>query len=111
MPDEYLKLKKIMMSRRKPIGLRLFSNILKKSDISKENVEEDNSVPELVTYPETFQGLIYSFADRMPFSTKLYNNMIQEWKAHSESLRVDVEGERALHQKEQEKKQVHQAKQ
>lgn len=79
-PDEYLKMKKIMLSRRRPIGLRLFSNILKKSDLAKEtSIDPDQSVPELINYPETFEGIIYSFADRVPFSTKLYTEMLQEW--------------------------------
>ena len=42
----------------------------------------------VIEYPETFEGVISSYADRYPFTPELYWQVKNEWDKHKDSLRV-----------------------
>ena len=48
---------------------------------------QDNSI-EIISYPETFEGIILSFADRYPFNKDMYHEMLSIWDEHKSTIRV-----------------------
>jgi hypothetical protein len=43
---------------------------------------------EPVCYPENFQGVILSYAERFTFNKKLYSQVKGVWDEHKETLKV-----------------------
>jgi len=43
------------------------------------------------TYPECFEGIIHSFADRYQFSRKVYDQVIGLWNEHKIALKLPTE--------------------
>lgn len=76
--DEFLKMRDIVLSKKKPRRLDLNNNLVRYS--------EDCIQP--VVYPECHEGIILSYADRYPFNRQLYDQVIGEWNKHKATLRV-----------------------
>mgnify|MGYP006899676212 FL=1 len=51
-------------------------------------VEEKNSIFEVISYKESFGGVIKSFEDRIPFNEHLYSEIIDEWNKYKSFLMV-----------------------
>ena len=43
----------------------------------------------IVEYPESFQGIIYSYVDRVPYSENMVKTMIAEWNKYKNYLKVE----------------------
>lgn len=43
--------------------------------------------PKIVSYPESFEGIILSFADVYPFDDVLYEEVKKEWEKYADYLR------------------------
>jgi len=76
--DFFLKIRKIAIAQKKPRGYCLQDNLVRYTD----------SCIEPVHYPENFQGIILSYADRYQFNKKLYKEVLGVWDEHKASLKV-----------------------
>ena len=74
----FLKVREIVQKKKKPRRIELNNNLVRYSE----------QCIEPVVYPETFQGIILSFADRHPFNKKLFNQIKGVWDEHKASLKV-----------------------
>ena len=45
----------------------------------------------MVDYPNKFRGLIYTYIDKYQFNQKLYDQIMNEWNKHKNSLKVKEE--------------------
>lgn len=59
----FLKIRNIVMAKKKPRRLICYNNLIRYNE---------NQI-DLVTYPETFEGIILSYADRFRFTKAFYN--------------------------------------
>jgi dipeptidyl-peptidase-3 len=67
--DFFLQIRQIVINQKKPRRLLLNNNL----------VRQNAARIEPVTYPETFEGIILSFADRYQFNKRLYNQVTGVW--------------------------------
>ena len=74
----FLKIREIVIAKKKPRRLDLNNNLVRFSEKSIEPV----------CYPENFQGVILSYADRFTFNKKLFDQVKGVWDQHKECLRV-----------------------
>ena len=74
----FLRIREIVQKNKKPRRLELNNNLMRYSESSIEPV----------CYPESFEGIILSFADRHHFSRDLYDQVKGVWDEHKESLKV-----------------------
>jgi hypothetical protein len=71
---------------------------IKKDTTTKKEQKDDSpqvpksDPPKLEAFSEDISGLIYSWADRYPFSKTLYDQVLSEWNPHKKDLRVKEEG-------------------
>ena len=78
--DEYfLKVRDIVINKKKPRRVELNNNL--------NRIDESQIEP--VVYPETFEGIIQSYADRFPFNQAFVDQIIGEWNKTKEHLRVE----------------------
>jgi dipeptidyl-peptidase-3 len=76
--DFFLKVRGIVLARKKPRRVELNNNLIR--------LNESNVFPR--TYPETFESIILSYADRYQFNKRLYNQVKGVWDEHKSALRV-----------------------
>jgi hypothetical protein len=76
--EMFLKIRQIVIAKKKPRRLDLNNNLVR---FSEKCIEP-------VCYPENFQGVILSYADRFAFNKKLFNQVKSVWDESKEFLRV-----------------------
>lgn len=77
--DEFfLKVRKLVVKNKKPRRIELNNNLMRYNE----------SVIEPVVYPESFEGIIKSYADRFPCTPEVTKQMIGEWNHSKHFLRV-----------------------
>lgn len=76
--DFFLKIRSIVEVNKKARRIELNNNLTRYSE----------DCIEIVSYPETFESICLSFADRYPFNRKLYDEVREQWDQHREDLRV-----------------------
>jgi len=76
--DFFLKIRDIVKRNKKPRRLELNANLFR---YSQESIE-------IQSYPESFEGIIHSYADRFQFTHASYNQMKTVWDEHKADLRV-----------------------
>ena len=74
----FMKIREIVVKNKKPRRVELNNNLVRYSE---------NSI-EPVCYPESFEGICLSWADRFPFSTSFYKEMKGEWDQYKHHLKV-----------------------
>ena len=68
--DEFfLKVRELVIAKKKPRRIELNNNL----------VRYNEAVIEPATYPESFEGIIHSYADRFPATKALLDQIISEW--------------------------------
>jgi dipeptidyl-peptidase-3 len=68
--DEFfLKVRELVVAKKKPRRIELNNNL----------VRYNEKVIEPATYPESFEGIIHSYADRFPATRSLLDQIIAEW--------------------------------
>jgi len=77
--DYFLKVREIVIAKKKPRRLELNNNLIRHSETSIEHTH----------YPETFDSIILSFAERYPFTKELYDQVKNVWDEHKSSLKVE----------------------
>jgi dipeptidyl-peptidase-3 len=77
---EFLTMRTIVNDKKKPRRVELNNNLIRYNE---------NSI-EPIIYPETFEGIIHSFADRYPCTLKLVDQVMAVWDEHREDLRVPL---------------------
>jgi len=76
--DFFLNLRNIIQSKKKPRRIVVNNNLVRYNE---------NSVAP-VYYPESFESIILSFADRFQFNKRLYNQVRGVWDQTKQLLRV-----------------------
>lgn len=76
--DFFLKVRELVIKKKKPRRVELNNNLFRYSEKCIEPVE----------YPETFEGIIKSYADRFPCTSELTAQIIGEWNKSKHFLRV-----------------------
>lgn len=76
--DFFLKVRDIVMQKKKPRRVELNNNLVRYSE----------QCIEPVTYPETFEGIVLSYADRFQFNKALYTQVCSVWDEHKADLKV-----------------------
>jgi len=76
--DFFLKVRAIVIKKKKPRRVELNNNLVRYSESSIE--------PKC--YPESFEGIILSYADRHPFNRRLYKQIKGVWDEHKAGLKV-----------------------
>jgi dipeptidyl-peptidase-3 len=76
--DFFLKVREIVIKKKKPRRMDLNNNLVRYSETCIEPC----------SYPETFEGVILSYADRFTFNKKLYNQVRGVWDQHKDQLKV-----------------------
>lgn len=74
----FLRIRNIVMKNQKPRRAVINNNLVRYSEKTIEPT----------CYPTTKEGLISSYADRYPFSKKLYKQMVGVWDEHKAELKV-----------------------
>ena len=74
----FLKVREIIQKKKKPRVIKLNNNLVRFTE----------STIEPLCYPESFEGIILSYADRHHFSKKLYKQVKAVWDEHKASLKV-----------------------
>lgn len=74
----FLKVREIVQRKKKPRRLDGNNNLFRYSESSIEPL----------CYPETFEGVIHSYADRFQFNRALYDQVLGVWNVHKDQLRV-----------------------
>lgn len=76
-------------------GLRLFNNqqLISKPSLTQNSTTNGSLIQstmkaELVSYKESFEGIISSFQDRLPYSEAMVHQWINEWNRYKDYLRV-----------------------
>ena len=80
--DFFLQVRDIVMKKKKPRRVELNNNLVRYSESSIEPV----------CYPESFEGIILSYADRFPFTRRLYHQIKGVWDEHKSGLKVQAPG-------------------
>jgi dipeptidyl-peptidase-3 len=75
---DFLKMRELVIKNKKPRRVELQTNLMR--------YNEKTISP--VNYPECFEGLIHSFADRFPFNSELVDEIMGEWMPTKDHLRV-----------------------
>lgn len=78
MSDFFIKIRDIVMANKKPRRLDVNNNLVRYNEKSVEPA----------TYPENFEGIILSYADRYRFTEGLFNQVTTSWNEHKTSMRV-----------------------
>ena len=76
--DFFLQIRDIVKRNKKPRRLELNNNLFRYSEQSIE----------IQSYPESFEGIIHSYADRHQFTPANYKQMKAIWDEHKADLRV-----------------------
>ena len=74
----FLKIRDIVIEKKKPRRIELNNNLVRYS--------EDCIQP--VVYPERFEAIIHSYADRYPCTKEYVEQVVRVWDEHREDLRV-----------------------
>ena len=74
----FLKIRDIVVEKKKPRRIELNNNLVRYS--------EDCIQP--VVYPERFEAIIHSYADRYPCTKEYVEQVVRVWDEHREDLRV-----------------------
>ena len=74
----FLQIRDIVIEKKKPRRVELNNNL----------VRYNASTVEPVTYPECFEGIIASYADRYPTNMDLLKRIESEWAKTAQYLRV-----------------------
>jgi len=82
--DFFLQVRDIVAKKKKARRLELNNHLVRYSESSIEPV----------CYPESFEGIILSYADRHPFNRHLYQQMKGVWDEHKMSLRVQEDAKK-----------------
>ena len=76
--DFFLKIRQIVVDKKKPRRIDLNNNLVRYSD----------SMVEPQVYPESFEGIILSYADRFNFNAALYKQVMSVWNEHKATMKV-----------------------
>ena len=76
--DFFLKVRDIVVKKKKPRRIELNNNLVRYNEKCIESLH----------YPENFEGIARSYADRYPFNRRLYDEMKGEWDKYKTDLRV-----------------------
>jgi hypothetical protein len=76
--ETFLKIRDIVINKKKPRRVELNNNL----------VRYNEQLIESVHYPESFEGIIHSYADRFPFNTEFRDQIVSEWDKTKHHLRV-----------------------
>lgn len=74
----FLQIRDIVISKKKPRRLELNNNL----------VRYNEQLIEPLHYPESFEGIVHSFADRYPFTPEMRDEIVNEWNKTKHFLRV-----------------------
>ena len=74
----FLNVRQMVIKDKKPRRIELNNNLVRYSE----------SMIEPKCYPETFEGIILSFADRFKWNKDLYQQVNGVWEEHNDSLKV-----------------------
>ena len=75
---QFLEMRNIVIATKKPRRIELNNNLFR----------YNSSTIEPIVYPECFEGIIASYADRYPCTRTFIDKMKNEWAATSAHLRV-----------------------
>jgi dipeptidyl-peptidase III len=73
----FLQIRTIVMNKKKPRRLELNHHLVRYNETTIEPI----------CYPESFEGIIKSFADRFPFNKDFRDEIVQEWDRTKEFVR------------------------
>lgn len=76
---EFLDIRKIVLDKKKPRRIELNNNLVR---FNEANVEPNH-------YPECFEGIIASYADRFKCTQEFIDTIVNEWDKTKQHLRVD----------------------
>jgi dipeptidyl-peptidase-3 len=76
--DFFMKVRDLVIAKKKPRRIELNNNL----------VRYNEKVIEPTVYPESFEGIIHSYADRFPATKTLLDQIISEWDKTKAFLRV-----------------------
>lgn len=76
--DFFLEVRDIVIKKKKPRRIELNNNLVRYSE----------QCVEPITYPETFEGIVLSYADRFQFNKALYKQVMGVWDEHKADLKV-----------------------
>ena len=76
--DFFLTIRDIVTKNKKARRIEVNNNLFKYSE----------SCVEYILYPENFEGVILSYADRHPFNKALYKQVMSCWNEHKASLKI-----------------------
>ncbi len=65
----FLQIREIVLSKKKPRRIDLNNNL----------VRYNEQLIEPLHYPESFEGIIHSYADRFPFNKDFQDEIVAEW--------------------------------
>lgn len=71
-------MRQIVVDKKKPRRVELNNNLVRYSDT---NIEPQ-------VYPESFEGIILSYADRFQFNKALYKQVMSVWNEHKATMKV-----------------------
>ena len=74
----FLQVRELVIAKKKPRRIELNNNL----------VRYNEKVIEPAVYPESFEGIIHSYADRFPATQALLNQIVTEWDKTKTLLRV-----------------------
>lgn len=77
--DEFfLGVRELVILKKKPRRIELNNNLMRYNE----------QVVEPITYPESFEGIIHSYADRFPATKVFLDQIVNEWDKTKAYLRV-----------------------
>jgi dipeptidyl-peptidase-3 len=75
---KFLNIRDIVIDKKKPRRIELNNNL----------VRYNEQIIEPLHYPESFEGIIHSYADRFPFNQEFRDQIVNEWNKTKHFLRV-----------------------
>lgn len=74
---DFLKMRDLVIANKKPRRVEVQTNLMR---YNEKSIQPMN-------YPECFEGLIHSFADRFPFNEELVQQVMSQWIPNKDDLR------------------------
>lgn len=76
--DYFMQVRELVIKKKKPRRVELNNNLVRYNEKTIE--------PQV--YPESFEGIIHSYADRFPATRELLDQIVAEWDQSKTFLRV-----------------------
>ena len=78
--EKMLQIRRIVIDKKKPRRLDLNNNL----------VRYNEQLIEPLHYPESFEGIIHSYADRFPFNREFRDQIVSEWDKTKHHLKIQA---------------------